>query len=790
MHLDNTMEEFWQEKESDFNFKDFVFKYLRHWYWFVLGVVLCGLAAWLYLQKTAPKYKVTATILIKDEKKGGLGGMDVLKEMDMFSGSKIVDNEVEVLKSRNLLEKVADNLNLGVSYAEEGTFRDTELFDSSPIRVNTTQLNESAFETPAYVRLLDEQYFELLDEDKSVLGKFMYTQAIKSAYGTFRVFRNKDIPAVPEEVKLTFTSINKVVDDLREAITAEPISKNATVLQLGFEHSVPSKGKAILSRLLEEYSFAALEDKNREASNTLRFIEERLKLVTGELTDVEQDVERYRNVAGITDLSVESSLFLEKVKENDIKLNDVDIQINVLDGVERYVNSNQGTASAPATLMVNDPVLTQYIGSLSDLELEREKLTKGSGARASNPYLNTVNTQIENTRQAIKDNLAAQKRSLNVQRSGLRSNNSRLESAIRTIPRKEREYVGIQRQQNIKESLYLTLLQKREETALSYASTVTDSRVVDTASSTSEPISPKTKIILLGAILLGLVLPAGVIELSDMMIDTVQSRKEIEDQTGLNVFGEIGLKDKKDKGNILDSRDRGFIAEQFRTLRTNLQYLNTGGKESGITFLLTSSFSGEGKTFVSLNLASSLAALGKKVVILELDLRKPKLSSYMGVTKENGITNYLTGKLSETDIIKPTMIDNLYLVSSGPLPPNPAELLAGNKINQLIEVYQKSFDYVILDTPPIGLVADSLLLSQVTDACFYLVRHEVTQRNQLQHLKKLNEQKRFKSLNVLFNGVNYKNSKEYSYGYGGYYGYGAYGYGENEKKPWWKKLLS
>jgi tyrosine-protein kinase Etk/Wzc len=241
MHSSN-MEDFWEEKESAFSFKDILFKYLRHWSWFILGVVLCGAAAWLYLQRTAPKYQVTATILIKDEKKGGLGGNEVLKELDMFSGSKIVDNEVEVLKSRNLLEKVTDKLNLGVEYAEEGTFRDEELFDNSPIRINTTKLNELAYEEPVYVRLLDEQNFELLNASKKVLGKFMYTQAIKSAYGTFRVFRNKDIPASPEEIKITFTPLDKIVDDLRMEITAEPISKNATVLQLGLETAVPAKG--------------------------------------------------------------------------------------------------------------------------------------------------------------------------------------------------------------------------------------------------------------------------------------------------------------------------------------------------------------------------------------------------------------------------------------------------------------------------------------------------------------------------------------------------------------------
>lgn len=787
----NKMEDFWEEeeiKQNDFSFKDIVFRYLRYWYWFVIGVVLCGAAAWLYLQRTTPLYQSTASLLIKDEKKGGLSNNEVLKDMDLFAGSKLVDNEVEVLKSRNLIEKVVDKLNLPVRYYREDTFRDVELYADSPIKVNFTELTPYAYTHPLYIRMSGGEQFDLLTSTGKNMGTFMYTQLIKSQYGRFRVFRNKDIVAVDHPVKVTFTPRDQLVDQLRGEISVGLLSKNSTVLQLSYKNGIREKGKAVLGKLLDEYSFSALEDKNREASNTLRFIEDRLKLITGELTDVEKDVEQYRNTAGITNLSVESNLFLEKVKENDVKLNEVDIQMNVLDGVERYINSNQSAAAAPATMMVSDPILTSYVNSLSDLELEKEKLTKGAGARANNPYLNTVNTQIENTRQAIRDNLAAQKRSLAIQKAGLQSNNSRLESSIRSIPRKEREYVGIQRQQNIKESLYLTLLQKREETALSYASTVTDSRVVDLPSSTSSPVSPKRKMILLGALIAGLVIPAGVIQLKEMMIETVQSRKEIEEKTGLNVFGEIALKDRKDNSTIIDSKDRGFVAEQFRTLRTNLQYLSIDGKEKGLTYLLTSSMSGEGKTFVSLNLAASLAALGKKVVIMELDLRKPRLSEYMGLSKEDGITNYLTNRLSESEILKPTMLENLFLISSGPIPPNPAELLAGDKITELIRVYQQSFDYVILDTPPIGLVADALLLSPTADACFYLVRHEVTHRNQLTNLKKLAGQKRFKSLNVIFNGVNYKNSKEYGYGYGGYYGYGQYGYGEKEKAGWkfWK----
>lgn len=769
--------DFRQQEETAFNLKATILQYLRHWLWFVIALFLCLGAAWLYLKRATPMYQVSASILIKDEKKGASNEM--LKDLDLFAGSKLVDNEAEVLKSRMLMEKVVDELNLTVSYYNEDRFRDYELYSESPIQVAANNLQDYAYENPVYIRPLGEQKFELLDESRRLLGTFLYTQSIKSKYGTFRVFKQPDMSE--DLVKVRFISRDRMIDQLLRDINVGLLNKNSTVLSLTYQSAVPQKGKAVLSKLLDVYTFTSLEDKNREATNTLRFIEERLKLVTGELSDVEKDVERYKTSAGITDLSAESNLFLEKVKDNDSKLSEVDIQIKVLEGVERYVNS-EGAASnvAPATLMVTDPVLTSYIEGLSQLELQKEKISRG--ARSSNPFLETINTQIANTRQAIRENLANQKRSLTITRTALQGNNSRLEGAIRSIPRKEREYVGVQRQQNIKENLYLILLQKREETALSYASTVTDSRIVDVPNSTSLPVSPKKNIIYLAALMLGILLPAGYIYGREMLIDTVQSKKEIEAKTGLAVFGEIALRDRKDKSNFIDAKGRDFIAEQFRTIRTNLQYLNKEDNGKATTILLTSSMSGEGKTFVALNLAASIGMLGKKVLMMELDLRKPKLSEYMNIKPKKGITHYLTGQAEEHELITATVIESMYLISSGPIPPNPSELLAGDKIQKLIEVYQRSFDYIILDMPPIGLVSDASLLAPLADTCFYLIRHEITPRNHLNFLKDLSKSKRFKSINVIFNGVNYKNSREYGYGYGSYYGYGMYGYGDEKKR--------
>lgn len=761
--------ELWQEKEDNFDLRLFFLKYLRYWYWFVLALITTLGGAYLYLQYAIPIYKVSATLLIKDEKKGSSSSNEILKELDMFSGSKIVENEIEVLKSKVLAEKVIDDLNLTVSYYKEGWLRDAELFKQSPVTINYISLKDIAYEDPLFIRLVDNQNFELLDENKSVIGKYIYTQSLNNSYGRFRVFLNNPNAKAGELIKVKFVKRDKKVEDFTKIIQVELINLKSTVLQLSLEDAVPEKGKVILSKLIDVYTYSSLEDKNSEATNTLRFIGERLQLITGELKDVEKDVEQYKTSQGITDLSAEGNLFLEKVKDNDSKLSEVDIQLKVLDGVERYLASGQSNA-APATLMVNDPILTTFIENLGELELQREKTSRT--VQAGNPFLETINTQIANIKQAIRENVSNQKKGLVITRNGLQGNNNRFESAIRTIPRKEREFVNIQRQQNIKESLYLLLLQKREETALSYASTVTDSRVVDTPHSTPKPVKPTPNIIYLIALLAGVIVPAAVINIRDLLNDKVQSRKDIENATGITIFGEIALKPKDNVGSLVDLSSRSFISEQFRTLRTNLQYVNTNKGDKGTVMLLTSSTSGEGKSFVTINLAASLAALGKKVVILELDLRKPKLSAYLGEERDNGISNYLVGTTNETDIIKKTKVNNLFLVSSGPIPPNPAEILSNGRIDTLLKVYRETFDYVIIDTPPIGLVTDATILSSSTDVCFYLVRHEVTQKQNLNILNDLKKFEKFKSLNVIFNGVNYKNSQEYRYGYGYGYGYG------------------
>ncbi len=783
---------FWQEEDEKFNFRNFVFKYLRLWPWFIGSVLVCLACSYLYLRYSTPIYEVSASLLVKDEEKGLSSGAEMLEELGMMGGSKLVENEIEILKSRTLMEKVVDAMNLTVSYWHEGRIRDIELYDSSPVKVNAAELSDYSHGHVMYIEPLDSSRYAMFDEDMDLMGEFLYSDRVDSKYGTFRVFQVDSVEdgtqlSGEQYIKVKFTDRDKKVSQLISGLSAELVNQKSTVIRLSMEEAVPDKGREILAKLLDEYTFASLEDKNREATNTLNFIEDRLKLITTELGDVEQDVEQYRRSAGITDLSTEANLFLEKVKDNDSKLNEVDIQLKVLDGVERYLSTNEFGNVSPGALMVEDPVLTSYINQLSKLELEREELARST--TRNNPFLQTLETQQANVKQAIRENIRNQKSGLQVTRNTLQALNNRLESSISMIPRKERQYVEIKRQAGIKEDLYLLLLQKREETALSYASTVTDSRVVDMPFTSGEPIKPKSKIVTLLGILLGLAIPASFVNLRELMTYTVQDKKEVEKETGLSVFGEIGIKPKEEKGEILNASSRSFVSEQFRMIRSNLSFLFAGQAEdgSGKTILITSSVAGEGKSFIAANIAASLGLLDKRVVILGLDLRKPTIHTYLNVPGKKGITNYLVGKSEPEELIHSTDLENVFLIPAGPIPPNPSELLASEKLGGLINGLRRAFDYVLLDTPPTSLVADALVMAPFSDVCFYVVRQNKSPKSLLPGVKEIRDKGVFKSMHLLFNAVDYSASSAYGYGYG--YSYGQY-YGKPTQPNKFQKIRS
>jgi tyrosine-protein kinase Etk/Wzc len=764
----------WNEDiEGDFNILDVLFKFLRYWYLFIITAAIALGIAYVYLKKYTPIYRVTAELLLKDERTQPRN--EVMKQFDM-AGGRNIDNEIQVLKSRPILEKVVRDLGIEVSYFHESRTRDNEIYNSSSVKVDATEIKSGS---PFFILPKNNKSYELWlwGTDKNYVETYDYGQKIIYSSGDFRVFKRDSINFSEDDtkpIKVVLVGIDNAVNSLLTNVSIGLMNDRTSVLSLSVEDAVPQKGKDILQKLLDEYAFNTLEDKNREATNTLRFIEERLNIVTEELGSVEQDVEQYRRQKGVTDLSAEAGLFLDRLQSNDRKINEIDINLNVLDCVDSVMKSNQTDNIHPSTLGVDDPILSTYIIRLSKLHMEKTQLSQT--VQESNPLMETTNSQIRNIKSAIRENINNQKSNLLVTKSSISALNNRIESSMSMIPRKEREFLDIKRQAGVKESLYLLLLQKREETALSYASTITDSRLVNPPYVNPGYIRPNKKQVYTYALAIGLILPALLIFLKESLKSTIQSKKELEQKTGLKVFGEINLQPQSVSNQIIDLTSRSFISEQIRIIRSNLQYLFTTKQEDkGRVLLVTSSTADEGKSFVTLNLAHSLTLLDKTVVIVGLDLRKPKINEYLDVKNKVGISTYLIGKAAEMDIVQETKIPNLFIAPSGPIPPNPSELIANGRIENLIDHYKKEMDYVVIDTSPMSLVTDTSLLASLADVTFYIVRHEVTPKHHTKFIKDLNQKGTFKSLHLIFNAIKYKNSVEYGY----WYEY----YGSSEKKP-------
>ncbi|MDQ6481555.1 polysaccharide biosynthesis tyrosine autokinase [Dyadobacter sp. LHD-138] len=763
-------QDFLEDEEQEFNLQDYIRRYLRYWYLFPIFIALTLTAAFFYLQITQPVYSAKTSILIKDEKKG-LGGSqgDILSELsNQFGGNKLVENELEILKSQTLMEQVIKDLSLDVAYTSKDGLRTVNLYQESPVIVKPEIVTERGLEEPLVIHMADSTHFTFNDEDKL----HTFGQRFNNAWGAFIVSKGK--PSEFTDIKVSFGDVKNLAEGMLSRLTVQQPNIKSTVIELTYEDVSVQRGKDVLNKLLDVYVQSSLSDKNSEASNTLKFIETRLGLITGELGDVERDVESYKTNKGITDISAESQLFLENIKENDAKLNEVNTQISILESVDSYIKNAGDGAVAPATYMINDPVLVSLLTKFNELELQRERYARTT--TANNPLLQTINTQLDGTRQAIRENVQNLRRGMDVTKQNLQGINTRFSAGLRSIPQKEREYVGIKRQQSIKEGLYLYLLQKREETALMYASTVTDSRLIDAPISTYKPIKPKRSLIWAGAGAAGIAIPLLLINLIFLLNNTVQNREEIEKTTHASILGEIGhmktAKGEPGEDAIIKMTSRSAVAEQFRALRTNLQYLGDG---SCRVLMFTSSIGGEGKSFVSINLAASLAYSDKRVLLIGLDLRKPTLHDRLQVPNQYGASNCLIGQGKPSDFIQSTIVHPKFdILTSGPIPPNPSELLSNGRLPLLLAELRKEYDYILIDSPPYGLVTDSSLIAEHVDATLYLVRYNYTLVDHLKRIGELQRAKRFSNLSVIFNGVNYGAGYGYGYGYGGY-GYGYYG---------------
>ena len=748
------------ETAEDFDMSYFAFKYFRYWPLFIILMLAGVTGAFLYVNYKVPVYEVSATLLLKDDKKG-LDDANILQSLDLFGSKKIVENEIVVLKSRDLIYDVAKNLKLYAPVFEEGKIKSKSAYTKSPIQVEVKQ--------PDLIVPQDKVYFKYNNtyNDVTIKNKtYPVNTWIRLGDDSVRFLLNplykKPIGSKP--LYFQFVNLEQKVNEITENLEIAAVSKQASVINLKYKDEVPKRGVDILTDLIRCYNMAAIQDKNSLAANTLAFVEDRLHYLVQELDSVETAMQHYKSSKNIVDISEQGKIFLANVGANDQKVSEINMQLAVMDEVERYVASKKEEMGiVPSTLGVNDVVLSQLLQKLYDLEMQQEKLKKTTGE--NNSMVVAIKDQIDKIRPNILENIRNQRNNLLAGKNKLDNNSNMYQGMLQTIPQKEKELLEISRQQAIKNNIYTFLLQKREETALSFASAVADSRIVEKAASGLIPISPKTNMVYAAALIVALILGFIIITIKELLDKNIDLRSDIERYVSWPIIGEIAF-DASKQSIVTGENERGFIAEQFRQIRTSLDYI--GISENQKKILITSSVSQEGKSFVASNLAISLSLTGKKVILIELDLRKPKLSPIFNINSEIGMSNYLIGKADISMIIQPTAVnENLSFISAGPIPPNPSELILNTRMQELFKNLEVYYDYIIIDTAPIGPVTDAEILSKHADATLYVIRQGHTPKAHLNKLKNNNKLKTLKNAAVIFNGV-----KESSFAYGYNYGYG------------------
>ena len=796
-----------ESKEENIDVKELLFKYLIHWPWFVGAVVVCLIAAWVYLYTSTPVYNISATVLIKDDKKGGsagmLSGLESLGLDGMVSSSQNIDNEIEVLRSKTIVKEVVEDLGLYISYTDEDEFPSRNMYKTSPVQVSLTPQEADLLEEPMIVEMTlqpqgsmdvtvkidDDEYqkhFEKLPAvfptDKGTLAFFLTPDSISSSK---RIL--EETTASEKTTRNITATINKplaVAKAYCKNMTIEPTSKTTSVAVISLKNSNVQRGKDFINKLLEMYNINTNNDKNEVAQKTAEFINERISIISKELGSTEKDLESFKRGAGITDLTSDAQIALTGSAEYEKKRVENQTQINLLQDLQKYMQ-NEGYEVLPSNIGLQDLNLAAAINRYNDVLVERKRLLRTS--TENNPTIINLDTSISAMKENVQVSLDRVLRGLYITKADLDREANRYSRRISEAPGQEREFVSIARQQEIKAGLYLMLLQKREENAITLAATANNAKIIDDAIADDAPVSPRSKITYLIALILGLGIPVGVIYLLELAKFKIEGRADVEKLTSAPIVGDIPLTDEKQGAIAVFENQNNLMSETFRNVRTNLQFMLGNDKK---VILVTSTVSGEGKSFISGNLAISLSLLGKKVVIVGLDIRKPGLNKVFNISKrEQGITQYLANpEKNLMDLVQLSDVSkNLYILPGGTVPPNPTELLARDGLDKAIETLKKNFEYVILDTAPVGMVTDTLLIGRVADLSVYVCRADYTRKNEYTLINELIDGNKLPNLCTVINGLDLKKRKYgyyYGYGkYGKYYGYGkryGYGYGYGE----------
>ena len=791
-------------EEDNVDYKALLFRYIIHWPWFVASLLVCLIGAWGYLYFQTPVYQISASIMIKDDKKGGGGSADLesLGLGGMMTSTQSIDNEIEVLRSKTILKEVVNNLELYITYYDEDEFPKKELYKASPIIVNLTAQEADNLPGVAMIDMKLTQEGSLDVNLKVGLNEYnkhfdKLPAVLPTDVGTFGFALKDSLSNGKIEGQNIMRNISAIVSQpfgvakgYQGALTIAPTSKATSVATVSLVNTNIQRGQDFINKLMEMYNRNTNNDKNEVAQKTREFINERIQIIDEELGNTEDKLEAFKRNAGLTDISSDAQLAVSGNAEYEKKRVENGTQINLVRDLNKYINNPSNEYEVlPSNIGLSDNGLTTQIDRYNELIIERKRLLRTS--TESNPMIVNLDASIRVMKANVKAAIDGTLQGLLIVKADLDREASRFSRRISDAPGQERQYVSIARQQEIKAGLYLMLLQKREENAITLAATANNAKIIDEPVAEGGPVSPKPKTIYMIALVLGVGLPVGVIFLIGLTKFKIEGRGDVEKLTRLPIVGDVPLTAEKTGSIAVFENQNNLMSETFRNVRTNLQFMLGNGQK---VILVTSTVSGEGKSFISANLAISLSLLGKKVVIVGLDIRKPGLNKVFNISrKEQGITQYLSDpEKNLMDFVQLSDVSkSLYILPGGTVPPNPTELLARDGLDKAIETLKKNFDYVVLDTAPVGMVTDTLLIGRVADLSVYVCRADYTRKAEFTLINELAENNKLPNLCTVINGLDLQKKKYgyyYGYGkYGKYYGYGkrygyGYGYGEHKTK--------
>jgi capsular exopolysaccharide synthesis family protein len=759
---------------NEFTIREFLQKYFYLFPWLLVSAGIALSIAYTRLRYINPIFSASGKVLIKSDKPGGSIAGDKLGDVITTSvNAKLMDDQIELIKSTALARLVAKNAELQQSYYYKGNVRNRLIHNPiSPIQLKILSIKDSSVAFSFDVQIVDNKSFTI-NGDKSPI---LFGTNFQNNFGSFVLEKQaKDFQTTREFICM-WTPEMDLARGLAGVVQVGVATKGGNVLNFVYHSEHPGVAQDVVNGFLNAYQEYSLKDKREGAISALDFIDEQLRQAKGDLGDVEIRLQGFREANKVVALSEQASGYFGNLQESGQEIADQAIKVKMVEFMINYVKDAKNIGkSIPMFAGITEGAVTSLITEYNKLQLQKEISLRT--VPKDNPIIKDMDLSLEKIKNEIQLSLVQLKDNYKSIQQSLEQAELLANTELRSMPSKERQLLDITRQQKVMEELYATLLQKKIQTSISTASTLSNIQVLEPGYSSGVPVSPNPRSFYTTALLIGLAIPIGFAFLLEFFNDKIRTKRDIEFGTSAPMLGEIGHSDSKET-LIISERDRKFTSEQFRIIRTNLQYILNEGNKSN-TILVTSSMSGEGKSFVATNTAAVMAISGKKTLLVEFDIRKPRLMSGLGLsTKEkSGLTHYLIGKAEVKDIIHPVAgIENLYIIPCGPVPPNPAELILTDRLKQLFDQLKQEFDMVIVDSAPVGMVSDGYVLANYADATLFVVRHNYTFKKQLAMVQSIYQDKKLPHLSLVINDV----KAQIGYGsYQGYvnYGYGGYGYG-------------